>query len=821
MRTMPISKKIFISCVLLCFSATLAFCLPEVDEVKSGCVEISRPDACTMQINATDQAIINYTSFNIAQNESVIVMLPTNQDEILNRVTGPDMSSIDGSLSCNGVFVLINTHGINIGPTANIDAGSLMLSTRDIDNQDFLDGNYLFKKLSQEELDRLLVNNGTINITTKGGFAALIAGAIENNGTIAVPMGKIALACGDAVSLQIESGGLISIAIEEEVAETIFDAYGNPITDQIKNTGNIEAAGGVVIFDGESVTDIFHHAINLEGKIEAERWEGSDGKVLIVADNDIRLAAIIEATYIEVGDEETGVMPQNVLIEEAMTAEKDITILADKHIDVYADIASLTGDIVLFADKDADGIGSFTQHEGATIEAKGFGNIEIDGSLTMMLQKLAVEEGAIRIGLTRAPTEITGNPHYIYRAGNIEISEKLEAQNIGTIKTLRGDILLYNLEQSLALEAQVGKIADLTNTPIRAGTLSLIGTEFLVRTEVPTLEIYRTIADIYITSSIVDEELVTLEGDSIKLTYLKSADVTLKTGGALDTREAVLLQANYLTLVAGRFGTNETPVMIDASNVQIDRLAGDIDITDSLGIGTSILIHGPPGGWGSIIFSKNADLTLNAANIAIGASFISEGTFYVYASENLTVSNNIFSPNDIYLYAGYESALPGNFIHNSGIIEATDSGDIFIDATGDMSLGIIKTQLGIIKIGGYDMPQTITGSPYFVHTSGDMAIYHTDQNQDIYTLNTERGDILRYSADTAHLTLEADKVKVTGDTGSYWVELGEHYWERIPDSDPIYFYENMTFYNFECTAPGREIYFGADKTYTFKDYTYI
>ena len=49
-----------------------------------------------------------------------------------------------------------------------------------------------------------------------------------------------------------------------------------------------------------------------------------------------------------------------------------------------------------------------------------------------------------------------------------------------------------------------------------------------------------------------------------------------------------------------------------------------------------------------------------------------------------------------------------------------------------------------------------------------------------------------------HTTLNADKVKLLG-------------------TDPYYFYGDMVIHNFECLTPGKEIYFEAGKTYTFKD----
>ncbi|MGB2661628.1 MAG: filamentous hemagglutinin N-terminal domain-containing protein, partial [Candidatus Omnitrophota bacterium] len=119
---------------LVCTGAVSVYGLPEVKEVVSGDAEVQYVDSNTMQINATDNTIINYNSFNIQENETVLISLPSNNSQILNRVLGNSASQLNGDLNCNGVFILVNKSGIYVGPNANIDAASLVLSTRDITN---------------------------------------------------------------------------------------------------------------------------------------------------------------------------------------------------------------------------------------------------------------------------------------------------------------------------------------------------------------------------------------------------------------------------------------------------------------------------------------------------------------------------------------------------------------------------------------------------------------------------------------------------------------------------------------------------------------
>ncbi|MBM3244840.1 MAG: filamentous hemagglutinin N-terminal domain-containing protein, partial [Candidatus Omnitrophica bacterium] len=222
-----------------------SFALPQIEEVVSGSVDFVNTGS-TLTINATDKAIVNYSSFDIAQGESVIVNLPNASSEFLNRVTSGIGTSILGSLTCNGIILLVNEAGIYFGPTANIDVAGLVASTRDITNSDFLSSNYVFSRLSKEQLDTLLLNEGNIHIR-EGGFGVFIAGSVENSGTIIAPLGTIAIGAAEMVTLNMAGEGLISIAINKEQAEAVFTRHGAIVTKQVNNTGTISAPGGSVL----------------------------------------------------------------------------------------------------------------------------------------------------------------------------------------------------------------------------------------------------------------------------------------------------------------------------------------------------------------------------------------------------------------------------------------------------------------------------------------------------------------------------------------------------------------------------------------------
>ncbi|MFH0763614.1 MAG: DUF2341 domain-containing protein [Candidatus Omnitrophota bacterium] len=604
--------RIFFAFIIYLYGgAFFAYGLPEIDHVESGDVNVQYAGPNSMTITASDHSIINYSSFNIAQNETVMVMLPSSNSDILNRVTGSGASQLLGSLDCNGIFILVNTSGINIGPNATITANGLVLSTRDIANSDFMNSEYVFRKLTGAEKDMLLVNQGTINIR-RGGFGVLIAAGIENSGVISAPLGKIALAGGDAVKIGVSGGGLISVAIEEKTASSILDASGNPITDQIKSTGTISAPGGTVILNAQSINKVFTRAINLEGCVKANRFEEHDGIIKIVASDDVRIGAAMEAKG------------------------GSIDVASDESIIAAADVTAEDGDISMKADADKDGAGKFTQESGV-ISTDGGGNIYIDGSETLTIGNIRAEGGAVYIGTDSAPLAI---------------------------------------------------IAD-TETVVVSDYLKAAAGSFYINSESITTHIVRD-EGIFIQDASREDNVITIRGDELgTVKYLAANNITFQTDNDVNTSPGVIIPGNTVTLIARQFGSNVNPVNIDAAATHINRSMGDIDITQSLGIGTSILICGPPeDGFGAITYNRDSHLVLEAEHITLRG----EGPTCLYG--DITFSNLYitvpakeiyFEPGKTYTILGLFK-IEGAYAQHVKLLSQQDGVRWYIDPSGPREL---------------------------------------------------------------------------------------------------------------------------------------
>ena len=124
-----------------------AFANPLNPAVVNGTVEFQGLGTDNLQITNTPGAIINWQDFSINAGEITRFLQQNSQSAVLNRVIGGNPSQIFGTLQSDGRVFLINRNGILVGSGAVIDLQGLILSTLDITDQNFLDGNYQFNQI--------------------------------------------------------------------------------------------------------------------------------------------------------------------------------------------------------------------------------------------------------------------------------------------------------------------------------------------------------------------------------------------------------------------------------------------------------------------------------------------------------------------------------------------------------------------------------------------------------------------------------------------------------------------------------------------------
>jgi len=257
---------------ILALAINLAFAapvsaMPLGAMVANGQVAISQPLPGTMQIQASNGAIINWNKFSIGAGEVTRFVQPTSSSAVLNRVVGKAASQLDGSLQANGRVFLINPNGIVIGAGGRVDTNGFIASTLDIADADFLAGKL---KFIANGASGSISNQGLISVGP-GGRVALIAPNIENSGIIQAPEGKILLAAGRRI----------------EISNMDFDGVSFEVqapTDSALNLGKLLADNGAV--------QVFAGTLRHSGEIRANRLvQDGDGSIRLVGSNEVTLTA--------------------------------------------------------------------------------------------------------------------------------------------------------------------------------------------------------------------------------------------------------------------------------------------------------------------------------------------------------------------------------------------------------------------------------------------------------------------------------------------------------------------------------------------------
>lgn len=247
------------------FLATLSlYGNPQDPHVQEGYVTFHRQKSATLHIATSDRAVINWKEFSIDKGERVHFLQPSGCSAVLNRVTGEIPSSIMGNLEANGAIYLLNPNGVIIGKDAIINTSSFFASTYDISDAAFMaDGDLTFKGDSKAAV----INYGTIN--SWDGDVALMGYTVENQGTLHVEKGTLALGAGQEILLKPAGSIFIHIRPSENKEGT-----------GIKNSGLIEAVRAELKADGNA----YQFAINHTGTIDAVSCCQINGEVHLVAD---------------------------------------------------------------------------------------------------------------------------------------------------------------------------------------------------------------------------------------------------------------------------------------------------------------------------------------------------------------------------------------------------------------------------------------------------------------------------------------------------------------------------------------------------------
>lgn len=247
--------------------------LPVLNNIASGNASLSSAGNQLTVSQSSDKLIANWNSFNVGSAAKVQFNQPAASSIALNRISG-SASEIFGRVAANGQLILINPAGITFGSTAQVNAASVIASSLNLSDSNFLSDNFLFERVS---------SGGEVNnqgsVLGNEGNTVILAGSIKNSGALRARGGNLSLANGNKVTVD-NGNGQVTVNQIASVA-SLIQSSGTLRADRLVTTadqgkifivGDRARTGSVVELAGQLTSlnnDIQGKTMNITGDLTA------------------------------------------------------------------------------------------------------------------------------------------------------------------------------------------------------------------------------------------------------------------------------------------------------------------------------------------------------------------------------------------------------------------------------------------------------------------------------------------------------------------------------------------------------------------------
>ncbi|HEX9545745.1 MAG TPA: filamentous hemagglutinin N-terminal domain-containing protein, partial [Acidimicrobiales bacterium] len=609
-----------------------AAALPQGGEVVSGKAAISQVNASTLQIQQfSANVIINWKGFSVGANELVRFLQPGAMSVAVNRVVGGGASTILGQITANGRIILNNPSGISFGPGSLVNVGGLVATTLNMKDFDPVTGRYIFQQ-GPGGLGTI-INQGTLT-AAPGGFIALSAPAVVNQGTISAQLGTVSLSSGQQLTVDFTGDGLVRFAVDGALASQPMGPDGRPLSSRVSNDGRIQADGGRVELTAKAAGDVLSSVVNNSGIIQARSMVNQGGVVRLIGGDDATAVATASGAVRPAGVVAGAVTNSgtiDVSAAERGAAPGQVTMLGERvgqmgTIDARGADQARGGDVTLTSTERTILFG------GSTIDASGRGSSD-GGRVTVWSDKDTTAASGARI-LSRGG-EAGGN------GGFVEVSGK----------------------ESLGFAASVDTLAPLGKT----GTL-LLDPMFLVVSNAGVA--YNAgVNNLYAntpagTNTITPASINALATNA---TLQANTDVTITDPIAMANAGVTLtMQAGRSVLINNNVSTNNGAISVtsnDPGALLANRTAGAGSITMATG---------------TTLNAGTQQITLSTGNLAGGnpgditaANLNTTGNVLINSLNNVTLTGALKSGGPVTINANADGAGAQSFTMNAGSSIAT------------------------------------------------------------------------------------------------------------------------------------------------------
>ena len=243
--------------------------LPTGGAVVSGSGSITPGVDSVTVTQSSARLALDWQSFSVGPQGTVRFVQPDSSAVALNRVLGSDVSLIQGSIQANGSIFLLNPNGVLFTSSAQVNVGGILASTLQMRLDDFAAGRY---RLSGGTANAVINQGHITTMPSPGGFVAMVAGRVVNEGSISAEGGSVKMVAAGAVTLDL--GGPLKLSVDRGA----YDA-------QVANGGVIQADGGSVLLTARAADVLTRSVVNQTGVIRAQTLaSGARGEILLLAD---------------------------------------------------------------------------------------------------------------------------------------------------------------------------------------------------------------------------------------------------------------------------------------------------------------------------------------------------------------------------------------------------------------------------------------------------------------------------------------------------------------------------------------------------------
>ena len=205
-----------------------ALALPHGGVVSKGQASLGYSTGKLLVTQTTTSATFKWSSFNIKYGQSVVYKTPGSSSVSMNYIGGTTPSSINGTVTSNGILYFMNPNGLIFGSGSVVSAAGVMA----------------FGSATPWGTPTGSVTNaGTLTATT-GGTVALVGSSVTNSGTLTAPGGEVLLAAGSTVTPIAQANGA-SVSVATTGGGTIDDSGIVSAETVVGKTGTILLQSGM------------------------------------------------------------------------------------------------------------------------------------------------------------------------------------------------------------------------------------------------------------------------------------------------------------------------------------------------------------------------------------------------------------------------------------------------------------------------------------------------------------------------------------------------------------------------------------------------